>query len=208
METKIVKINSKRPEPGKIKEATKVIRKGGLIVFPTETVYGLGCDALNERAVAKVFQVKKRDRGKPLLILIGAKKDLNRYARNISPAAKKLIKKYWPGPLTLIFRKTKKIPLIVSGRGKIAVRLSGSRLARELVKKSGRPIIGTSANLSGKKNITSVQGARRQFQGKVDLIIDGGKLRSSRTSTIIDCSGAKPEIVRQGALLVNSALLQ
>jgi len=201
MKTKILKINPRRPERDKINEAVKIIKKGGLIIFPTETVYGLGCNALNKRAVARVFKIKKREQGKPLLILIGQKKNLKKFVKNIPPLARKLIKKYWPGPLTLVFWKSKKIPSIVTGGSeKIAIRLSSSKIVQELTKELALPLVGTSANLSGKGNIRLPKGIIRQFKNKVDLIIDGGRTPLSLASTVIDVTGKVPVILREGPI--------
>jgi L-threonylcarbamoyladenylate synthase len=203
MLTRIIKINPQRPEKDKINEAVKIIKRGGLAVFPTETVYGLGSSALNKKAVAQIFKLKKRERGKPLLILIGEKKDLKKFVKNISPLARKLIRKYWPGPLTLVFLKSKIIPSIVTGGGKkLAIRLSGSKIARELARKSGLPLIGTSANLAGKSDITSPQKVMRQFKNKVDLIIDGGVTSLCLPSTVVDVTGKVPIVLREGAIKI------
>lgn len=202
-QTQILKINPRKPEPDKIKEAARIIKKGGLVVFPTETVYGLGCNALNKKAVTKIFKVKKRDRGKPLLILIGQKSDLKKYVKTITPVARKLIKQCWPGPLTLIFEKSRIIPSVVTaGSGKVAIRLSPNKIVRALIKQSGAPLIGTSANLSGHENIINPEMVIRQFDNKVDMIIDGGRTGRGRASTVVDATGEKLVILRQGRLKI------
>jgi L-threonylcarbamoyladenylate synthase len=201
--TQILKINHQNPESDKIKEAVRIIKKGGLVVFPTETVYGLGCNALNKKAVARIFEVKKRDLGKPLLILIGQKGELKKYVKTITPLAKKLIKKYWPGPVTLVFQKSKIIPpAVVAGKDKVAIRLSSNKITQALIRESGLPLIGTSANLSGQNNINSPEEVIKQFRNKVDLIIDGGRTRQGKASTVVDVTGEKPVILRQGIVKI------
>ncbi len=202
MITKILKINPQKPEPAKIGLAARIIKKGGLVVFPTETVYGLGCNALDKKAVTKIFQVKKRDQGKPLPILIGQKKDLILLVKTIPPLAQKLMKRYWPGPLTLVFHKSKLISaLVTGGEKKVAVRLPDSRLVRALVRRAGVPLIGTSANLSGQGSISSVEKVIKQFRNKVDLIIDSGELKKSKVSTVVDVTGKELLVLRRGKVV-------
>ncbi|MBU1160396.1 threonylcarbamoyl-AMP synthase, partial [Patescibacteria group bacterium] len=155
MKTKIIKINPNKPEISKIKTAAKILKQGGLVAFPTDTVYGLGADAFNVHAVKKIFQVKKRLTNKPLIILIANKKTVYKLAKNVSINAKKLINKFWPGPLTIVFKKSQIVPEIITGNlDTVGIRMPDNKIALNLIKEAKTPIVATSANISGKLSPT------------------------------------------------------
>ncbi len=203
MMTKILKINPLSPEPSKIKEAAEVIKKGGTVAFPTETVYGLGADALNPEAVRKVFKAKGRPPDNPLIVHISSIEDLRLISKRPSGAALALMDKFWPGPLTLILKKKKIVSEIVTGGlDTVAVRMPDNMVALSLIKKAGVPLVAPSANLSGKPSPTRAKDVAADLSGKVDVIIDGGKTRIGIESTVIDMTTSPPTLLRPGGLPV------
>ena len=203
MMTKILKINPLSPEPSKIKEASEVIKKGGTVAFPTETVYGLGADALNPEAILKVFKAKGRPSDNPLIVHIATFSGLELIAKRPAKFALVLIKEFWPGPLTIILKKKKIVPDIVTGGlDTVAVRMPDNRIALSLIKKAGVPLVAPSANLSGKPSPTRAKDVAADLSGKIDVIIDGGKTRIGIESTVIDMTTSPPTLLRPGGLPV------
>jgi len=203
--TVIIKVNPKNPELAKIKQAAQILRGGGLIAFPTDTVYGLGADALNPRAVKKIFKIKKRPFTNPLPILIAEKKDLTKFVSKFvsrpSQKIKQLINKFWPGPLTLVLPKKKIIPNIVTaGLPRVGVRVPANAVALALIRILGRPLAATSANLHGKKSPTTALAVKKNLNNKIDLILDGGKTKLGRESAVLDCTTSPPTLLRSGAI--------
>jgi L-threonylcarbamoyladenylate synthase len=199
--TKIIKIDSQKPEKEEIKKIAQKLKKGGLIIFPTDTLYGLGGNALNKNIVKKIFNLKKRPTSKPISINIAYKKDLKKYVKKIPTSAKKLIKEFWPGPLTIIFEKSKIIPNeLTGGSPYIGVRIPDNKITLEIIKKSGLPLTSPSANLSGKKPPTTAKQTKKDFLNKVNIIIDGDETTTKEGSTIIDLSKEKSLILREGAI--------
>jgi L-threonylcarbamoyladenylate synthase len=185
----------------RIDRAAALIKQGGLVVFPTSSFYGLGADALNAEAVDRVFKVKKRDPQKPLLILIACLPDLAPLVRTIPGTASQLIEAFWPGRLTLIFEAADSLPPNLTGyTGKIGIRLAKHPVASSLVKSAGKPITGTSANLSGTGGRTEVALLEGWIKDHVDMVLDAGKLPGGKGSTVVDVSVSPPKIVRQGAV--------
>ncbi len=199
IKTKIIKISQDAPEPSKIRSAAVIIKKGGLVAFPTETVYGLGADALNPEAVKKIFNAKARPADNPLIIHIAEKKQVYEIAEKVPKAAEKLMNKFWPGPLTIILKKTGKVPSIITGGlGKVAIRMPKSKIALALINKSGKKIAAPSANSFGRPSPTSAQHVILDLKGKIDMIIDGGNTEIGLESTVIDMSTATPVLMRPG----------
>jgi L-threonylcarbamoyladenylate synthase len=181
-------------------QAAELIRKGGLVVFPTGSLYGLGADAFDVRAVDRVFQVKTRDRDRPLLILIACLPDLVPLVRAVPATAAKLIEAFWPGSITLVFEAADCLPSILTGRtGKIGIRLVNHPVASSLIKAAGRPITGTSANLSGEGGCTDVAQLAPALAGAVDMILDAGPLQGG-ASSVVDVTVNPPRIIRQGVV--------
>ena len=198
---RIVKIDPDRPREETIKEAAKIIKDGGLVAFPTETVYGLGADALNEEAVRKIFEVKGRSLDKPLSILIGNKEELSKYIQEIPKAAEILIEIFWPGPLTLIFRVSLLMPDIIRGTNNtIGIRMPDCKIAREIVRASGTSLACPSANLSGRPSPTKAAEVIKDLGEKIDLILDGKVTKIGVESTVLDLTTYPPTMVREGAL--------
>jgi len=186
---KIINIDSDKPQKKKIEEAVRVLKRGGLVIFPTDTVYGLGASLHFARAIDRIYKVKRRPQKKPLVFLIGFKKDIGRFANESSVEVKKLVKYFWPGPLTLIFSSKK--------YKTIALRMPNHRIALGLIRSAG-PLAATSANLSGRKESVMLSGVGRRLLEKVDLSIDGGKTPLGRVSTVLDVTKYPFRIVREG----------
>ena len=198
---KILRIDSDYPQKEVIKEAAQLIKEGKLVAFPTETVYGLGADASNEEAAGRIFEVKGRPRDKALSILIGRKEDLGRYVQEVPEKAPALIEKFWPGPLTLIFKASSLIPETVRGKGNtIGIRMPDSKVALGLIRTAGVPLACPSANLSGYPSPTKAEEVVKGLDGRIELLLDGGETRMGRGSTVLDLTTSPPTILREGAL--------
>lgn len=197
----MIKINSQKPEKNIIQRAAGIIQRGGLVAFPTETVYGLGANALNKKAVRKIFEAKKRPKDNPLIVHIADFRDLSKLARKIPKEAEILAKKFWPGPLTLVLFKKKIVPKeVVAGTNTVAVRMPQNKIALELIKTARVPIAAPSANLAGKPSPTTAQDVFEDLGGKVDLILDGGKTKIGLESTVVDLTINPPLILRPGGI--------
>ncbi len=193
MVTKILKINSALPETEKIAEAARIIRQGGLVVFPTETVYGIAADSNNPQAIERLNQVKKRTENKPYSILVAQRGIIENYSSYTHPNLYKLVDKYWPGPLTVI------VPGKVPGET-IGIRMPDHTVALRLVEESGCTIAAPSANLEGKKAPTNCQEALVDLDGLVDLALDGGPVDFGISSTIVDFTKPRPVVIREGVI--------
>jgi L-threonylcarbamoyladenylate synthase len=172
-----------------------------VIAFPTETLYGLGADALNSAAVNKVFQLKGRDSANPIPVLVASREMLGILVDEVPPLAERLIADFWPGPLTLVLPARKDVPkpLLNLAHG-IGVRISSQPIAAELIKALGRPITATSANPSGKTSARTVEEAKKYFAGRIEIYIDGGKLTSKTGSTVAEVVGDTIRVVREGEI--------
>jgi len=184
-----------------IAKAAAIIKHGGLVAFPTETVYGIGADALNSRAVARIFKAKRRPYFDPLIVHIGNIESLKNLVEDIPKSAEQLIKKFWPGPLTIVFKKKSIIPdIVTAGFNTVAIRMPNHPMALELIRLSKCPIAAPSANPFGRLSPTQASHVKRYLYKEVDLILDGGKCQRGLESTIIDVSQNKVRILREGAL--------
>ncbi len=195
MKTKVLTINSALPEPEKIAEAARVIRQGGLVIFPTETVYGIAADSNNPKAMQRLRHVKQRvDENKPFSILIAQRGIIDNYSSYTGPELYKLIDKYWPGPLTVI------VPSKEEDGATIGVRMPDHTVALRLVEESGCSIAAPSANLEGKKPPTNCREALQDLDGLVDLALDAGGVEFGISSTIVDFTKDKPTVIRDGVI--------
>lgn len=184
-----------------IEKAAIIIKKGGIVAYPTETFYGLGVNALDEKAVNKLFMVKKRPTSKPISILISDLNWLQRLVKRIPPVAEALISQYWPGPLTIVFEAADFVPKnLTAGTGKIAMRISSHPLAQKLVRLTSTPITTTSANLSQIPPPISPEEIDEEIKRHIDAILNGGKTSGDMPSTIIDVTIQPPVILRKGAI--------
>ena len=182
-------------------EAIAALRRGNVIVFPTETLYGLGADALNSEAVEQVFQLKGRDPVNPIPVLVSDREMLHTVVADIPEAAQELISQFWPGPLTLILPARKNIPkALCNPSGGVGVRISSQAIATRLVSALGRPLTATSANPSGKEPARTVQEAKTYFGEQIEVFVEGGKLTAKTGSTVVDVMGDRIKIIRQGEI--------
>lgn len=199
MNTRIVKIQEDNIDKQIILEAGGIIRAGGLVAFPTETVYGLGGDALNGASSGKIYAAKGRPSDNPLIIHIAQMDALPGIVKKVPKAARLLAERYWPGPLTMIFEKADCVPLeTTGGLMTVAVRMPSNKTARALIEASGGYIAAPSANLSGRPSPTLAKYVIEDMNGRIDMIIDGGETDIGLESTIIDLTGEKPMILRPG----------
>ncbi|MFH1450022.1 MAG: L-threonylcarbamoyladenylate synthase [bacterium] len=206
VKTKVISINPEDIEISKLKLVVSELKKGKVIVFLTDTLYGLGVDFENHEAVKRIFQIKERSIDKPLLLLISEISEVSKLAINISPSLYELMSKFWPGPLTLVLKAKRKIFGITSDDGKIALRMPNSPMALTLIKYFNKPLTAPSANLSEKENLLTEEEIERVFEGKVDLIVKGGRCKSEKPSTLLDCSNRTPVLLREGVLSFSEIL--
>jgi L-threonylcarbamoyladenylate synthase len=197
---KIIKVDTRYPSREKIEEAAKIIASGSLVAFPTETVYGLGADVFNPPAVARVFAVKNRPLNQPLTIAPSSRAEINKLVKKIPPPAKKLIDKFFPGPLTLVLLKSKIVPdIVTAGKEAVAIRIPDHPVVLALLSVVKRPFTATSANLTGHPSPTDAADVISNLDGNIDLILDAGPTKFGIESTILDLTD-KPIILRIGAL--------
>jgi L-threonylcarbamoyladenylate synthase len=186
-----------------LERASAIIKRGGTVAFPTETVYGLGADGLNPKAVLKIFEAKKRPLGNPLSLLVHSREDVERVSRNIPQGAFRLMDTFWPGPLTIVLEKNDIVPDITSGGLKsIGVRMPDHRVPLELIKRAGTPLAAPSANLSGKPSPSLASHVISDLTGRTDAILDGGEAAIGLESTVIDMTAKPPVILRPGAVSI------
>lgn len=198
-ETLVLKVNSDNPEPKKIQTAAQIIRDGGLVAFPTETVYGLGADALNGEAVLRLFEAKKRPLDNPPIVHVASAREVYSLVTDVSDRAILLMEKFWPGPLTLLFKRSDLVPSVsVAGLDTIAIRMPQHPVALALIKASRRPIAAPSANLAGKPSPTTAQHVYDDLNGRIDVILDGGATKIGVESTVVDLTLDPPMLLRPG----------
>ena len=186
-------------DPLSLKRALEALGKGGLVAFPTDTVYGVGALAFDRKAVESIYAAKDRPGEKAIPILIGDVEDLKKVCPGLPELALKLAGRFWPGPLTLVVPKHPELPEAVSASGTVGVRMPDHPVARALLRLAG-PMAGTSANISGRPSPTDAKEVFNQLGGRVALIIDGGKTPGGVPSTVVDCVGAEPKILRVGPI--------
>jgi L-threonylcarbamoyladenylate synthase len=199
--TRVIAVDPTRPDPAAIEEGARALREGKLVAFPTETVYGLGANALDERAVRSIFEAKERPATDPLIVHIAHIGQLNLCAAHVPIAARRLGLAFWAGPLTMILPKRPAIPdVVTAGLGSVAVRVPAHRVARALMEVSGVPVAAPSANRFSRPSPTSAAHVLDDLHGRVDLIIDGGPTEIGVESTIVDFTVAPPALRRPGGL--------
>jgi L-threonylcarbamoyladenylate synthase len=199
--TRTIPIDPVVPERQALGAAATVLRGGGLVAFPTETFYGLGAGALHPAAVRRVFEVKGRPEGKPLLILVGSIAMVDTVALEVPARGRELMAGHWPGALTLVLRARPEVPVeVTAGSGTVGVRLSAHPVARALVRAFGEPVTAPSANPSGRAAPTTAAQVRGYFQGRIELVLDGGATTGGAPSTVLDVTVDPPRVVRAGAV--------
>jgi L-threonylcarbamoyladenylate synthase len=189
------------PEEKPLLLAAEVIQAGGIIVYPTETIYGIGCSAMHPRALRRVQHLKRRAEPKPILVLVRSREDLAPLVREVPAVAESLIKAFWPGPLTIVFPASDALPReLTQGKGSIGIRIPSCALCLRLLELAGVPVTSTSANLSGDAPLDTIASMRSVLTPGIDLYLDAGTLPPSKPSTVVDLCGPSPRIIREGAV--------
>ncbi|MBR6148164.1 MAG: threonylcarbamoyl-AMP synthase [Lachnospiraceae bacterium] len=203
MDTKIIKIDEENIDEALISQAGKIIKNGGLVAFPTETVYGLGGDALNRESSKKIYAAKGRPSDNPLIVHIADINDMNAIVLKVKENALKLAERFWPGPLTMILKKSDRVPLeTTGGLDSVAIRMPVHKTAAAFIKAAGGYVAAPSANISGKPSPTSAKYVIQDMDGRIDMIIDGGDSGIGLESTIVDLTGDIPVLLRPGYITV------
>ncbi len=188
-------------DPGAAPVAAKIIREGGLVAIPTETVYGLGANGLDEQAVAKIFAAKGRPQDNPLILHVAEPREMERFCRDIPPEAYLLAEKFWPGPLTIVLPARDVVPRrTTGGLDTVAIRCPDSAVTREVIRLAGVPVAAPSANLSGKPSTTTAQHVLHDHDGRIDAVIDGGACSVGVESTIVDLTEKPARLLRPGGV--------
>ncbi len=185
----------------KLKEPASIIRDGGIVIFPTETVYGIGTNGFNEESIRKIYEIKKRDFSKPISLLVSNMEMVKMVAEDISDLEYALMEKFWPGPFTIILKKKKDVPDILTANGDtVGIRMPSGEIAKKIIEYAGVPIATPSANISGKPSGTNIDNIIKDFDGKVDCIIDSGESKLGIASTIVKVINNVPHILREGSI--------
>ena len=204
METRLVRIGESEGEERTqtaLWEAAEIVKRGGLVAFPTETVYGLGANGLDEGAAKRIYAAKGRPSDNPLIAHISCMEELEPLTAGIMPVGRRLAERFWPGPLTLVFMKSKRVPYgTTGGLETVAVRMPEREEARRLIALAGVPVAAPSANLSGRPSPTTAQHVWQDLNGRIEMILDGGPVGIGLESTIVDVSGQTPVLLRPGAV--------
>ena len=199
MKTEYVDLREGKDIKEGVKKAAEIIKRGGLVAFPTETVYGLGANGLDENAVPKIYEAKGRPSDNPLILHISKLDEIEDIVKEIPKSAIILAEEFWPGPLTMVFKKSECIPYrTTGGLESVAIRMPSNKIARELIKAAGVPIAAPSANSSGRPSPTKAAHVIYDLDGKIDMVIDGGEVDIGIESTIVDVTGEVPVILRPG----------
>ncbi len=192
----VLRVDPDAPAP---RRAVETLRAGGVVVYPTDTVYGLGCDATNPAAVRRVFEIKGRPPDQPVPVLLGDVREAFDLAE-VGEGARRLMRRFWPGPLTLVLRSRGVVAeMVTAGTGTVGLRVPDHPVPRALVRACGFPLVGTSANSTGRPAPVSVPQVLSDLDGRVELVLDGGRLRG-RPSTVVDCTGDRPRVIRPGPI--------
>lgn len=197
----IIAVDNRMPDPAVIERAASIIRSGGVVVFPTQILYGLAADALNPTAVARVYEIKRRIAGNPVSVLISRTESLRSLVTGIPDAARLLMDRLWPGGVTLVFEADPRIPEnLTAGTGKIGVRLPMQPITAVLCRAVDTPITATSANISGSPGCSRIDALPEAIRREVDLILDAGPLPGGAGSTVVDVTVVPPKILREGVI--------
>jgi L-threonylcarbamoyladenylate synthase len=203
----LMRVDPEAPDAQVMLAAAEAVLRGGVIAFPTDTLYGLGCSLFDVSAVEMVARLKRRDPSLAVISLISDPRQIHALATDISPVAEALVARYWPGPLSLIFKASSMVPLRVQGAGgTVALRCPSDQLCHKLLDIIGGPVVSSSANLSGQPPAQTAEEVLRIFGNQLDLVIDGGPRRGGVPSTLVDVSGPKPRLLRRGELDVAALL--
>lgn len=191
-------------EKQELEQCVDTIKNDGIIIFPTETVYGIGANAISKKAVEKIYQIKQRPLNKAINIMVANTQEIEKYAIIQNDIEKKIIQNFMPGPITIILNKKPIIPdIVTAGNTKIGIRIPQNEIALEILKQCELPIAAPSANISGEESGINIEGIKDDFDGKVDIFIDGGKSKLAQSSTIVEVIDNKIVIHRQGTITEN-----
>jgi len=205
METLVERIDPQSPEPAVVAKAAALLRAGGVVAFPTETVYGLGADALDEASVRKIFEAKGRPSNNPVIVHVASTADARRLATTWPAAADRLAERFWPGPLTLVLPKADIVPSITTAGGPtVALRVPAHPVARALIETSERPLAAPSANLSTRVSATRAEHVLAGLTGRIEMVLDGGPTSGGLESTVVDVSTPTPRLLRHGLIDVGT----
>src|SRR5258705_477501 len=203
----LLRVDSEAPDPQVMLAAAEAVLRGGVIAFPTDTLYGLGCSLFDVSAVEMVARIKRRDPSLAVISLIPEPRQVHGLAREVGEDAERLMARYWPGPLSLIFQAAAIVPARVRGAGgTVALRCPRDTLCERLLDRIGGPVVSSSANLSGQRPAETAEEVVRIFGNQLDLVIDGGPRHGGLPSTLVDVSGPRPRLLRRGAIDVSEAL--
>jgi len=204
----IIKIDKGHPREA-FERCAAAIKAGGVIAYPTDTFYGLGADPRDRRAVSKVFEIKGRGTDQPILLLLHNRFEVAAWASAITRSAEKLMDRFWPGPLTLVFTARPDILPELTGRtGTIGLRVPGNEVTRALLGQTGNALTGTSANRSGSSSPRSAEEVMHELGDRIDLVLDGGVLTANMPSTVVDVTAEPPRIIRMGAVDVSAEMIR
>ena len=194
-------IDLKERKLAELEKPARIIKNGGIVVFPTETVYGIGANGLNAEAVKRIYEIKKRPLTKPINLLVNSVEMIEKVAKDITPLEYAIIKEFFPGPLTMILKKKEIVPdIVTAGGATVGIRMPANEIALELIKKAGVPLATPSANISDKPSKTNIKDVMKDFPKGVDCFIDGGESRIGVASTIVQVIDGVPHILRQGTI--------
>ena len=203
----VLQVDADHPEQESLRVAAEAVLRGGVIAFPTDTLYGLGCSLFDVSAVQMVARLKRRDPSLAVISLISEPRQVYGLASEVTDVARALIARYWPGPLSLIFKAAPIVPRPVRGAGgTVALRVPRDRLCESLLDIIGGPVVSSSANLSGQRPAETAEEVVRVFGNQLDLVLDGGPRRGGLSSTLVDVSALRPRLLRRGALDVTADL--
>jgi len=207
MTVDVLRVDAENPDERALLAAAEVVLRGGVIAFPTDTLYGLGCSLFDPSAVEMVARLKRRDPSLAVISLIPDSQQVYGLASEVSEVAERLIARYWPGPLSLIFEAGPLLPPRVLGSGRtVALRVPNDTLCQRLLEYIGGPVVSSSANLSGKPPAETAEEVVEIFGNQLDLVLDGGPRRGAVSSTLVDVSGERPRLLRRGAIDVTADL--
>jgi L-threonylcarbamoyladenylate synthase len=199
--TELIKINANAPEPDILAHAGEILRAGGLVAYPTETVYGLAASVFNPKSITRVFDAKGRPHGQPLPVQIASVREVETLARSVPDAAQKLITDFFPGPLTLVFWRQPTVSLLITGGGDtVGLRMPDHPIALGVLRAFGGPLVCPSANLTGLRASMSAADVQEDLDGKIDLILDGGPTLDRTPSTVLDITTQPARLIREGKI--------
>jgi len=201
VKTHTIVVDSKAPQADVIRQAVEALRRGGLVAFPTDTLYALGADALAADAVERVLTVKGRARGKPLSVLVPSVEAIAALDVSLTAGVRDVLRAFWPGPLTVVVKASGKFPTVLTAAtGTVGLRIPAGVVAQAILAGFGKPVIGTSANKAGGPDPGDAKTVQRAIGGQIDLILDGGRVALGVPSTVLDCTEEPARILREGAI--------